>query len=282
MANAYIFTGRNGRKEYFYQSGVREAPNGVSAVVKCAFVSVFFLPVIFLLLFVGLFFPVKTDLSTYDHTVVVSDTTGFLDDAQPLKASLESFRDKTGVTPSVEIVRDSDWKTNYTDRGTFAYSEYLRLFDDEKHWLFIVSYPEEKRTDGFVDWEWEGMIGDEVGRTIKWTTEDELTEEMHRQLLRTEPEQIGSALAKVFDTIGEKAMKPQFTPFVLVAAAVVTVVYVFIMWLIIHFYRRKKKVFEAQPAPSASCPYCGCRVFPDVEKVCTRCGAPVTAQEQQA
>ena len=102
-------------------------------------------------------YPSKTD-----DTVYIYDDYDYITDAQEqeLIETLEDFRNKTGVIPSVEVTQDDYWMRNYTSMENFAYDEYVSRFDDEYHLLIVYSFGYEDTSTGFNEFHWHVMWGD--------------------------------------------------------------------------------------------------------------------------
>jgi len=275
----YYYPGTT-RYEYLYCSGERTAPD-TTQLRGAGFMSVILLLVAFFMVKSAITGPVKTDLNSYTASIVVEDTAGLIDDTAPLMQTFEDFQTLTGVSPSVEIVVHSDWQGNYTSLESFAYSEYLRHFDDEKHWLFVISYPENTDRD-FVDWAWEGMIGDDVSGTISSASEERMTGLMQKYLLRAEPDNVSNAVESAFREFGETVMDPPRSFDAFFPALIPLLFAAFVLFTAWTDYRRRKRLAEAYPLDSAApreqnCAYCGCMYVEGTVSVCPHCGAPIPA-----
>jgi len=268
------------RSEYLYSSGERTAPD-TAQLRGAGFMSVVLLLVAFFLVKSVITGPMKTDLNSYNASIVIEDTVGIIDNDAQLMVTLEDFQALTGVSPSVEIVEHSDWQTNYTTLEYFAYGEYLRQFNDEKHWLFVISYPENVDAD-FVDWAWEGMIGDDVSATISSASEERMTGLMQKYLLRADPDGVAEAISGAFREFSETVMDPPTGFSAYFPAAIPLLFAAFLMLTAWTDYRRKKRLADAYPlgydAPTErNCEYCGCMYVEGTVAGCPHCGAPIPA-----
>ncbi|MDO4492407.1 MAG: zinc ribbon domain-containing protein [Clostridia bacterium] len=273
-ARPYVFM-RNGKREVFWQSGERSEPSKFGVFAILMLIAAFFLPFVIVLWSFGVSVPKRIDPASYDSRIVIEDRADLIADTAPVESSFADFREKTGVTPSLVVVDEESWVGFYQDCETFAYHEYLRLFDDEKHWLIVVSYPAADEVTGLIDWKWQGMIGEDTPETIDLEARWKFGELLQRRLLRADPEEVGEAVAKAFDELGETVMDVKFTfPAAIVIACILFGVYVLLAVLILRSHARRKRFAEAQPAAPGVCPYCDCKVS-ESDVTCSHCGAPV-------
>ena len=104
----------------------------------------------------------------YDNAVIIEDDLGVITNTEELQATMEDFRDRTGITPCVVTIRNRDWQgqhvenidgvmtyITYDDLSVYALHEYEERFEDESHWLIIYSQDSMDSTN----WSWEGVKG---------------------------------------------------------------------------------------------------------------------------
>ena len=204
-ATRYRYTNRRGKSSYYYVTGEPE---------KTPFVFLF-ISILILLAFIFilrnamidqiLFYPEKLDTAGYSSGVTVSDRTGLMDTAL-LEDSMQEFLDATGVSPAVEFVYTDDVSG---DLESYAYSRYVTLFDDERHWLIEISLPRGFRDAVRPKWRWEGMIGDECYPAVSSGTEDRLTKTVQFQLLMANGQNIEKRLANAWSEMARRAPKTQ-------------------------------------------------------------------------
>jgi len=275
----YYYPGTN-RYEYLYFSGMRTEPDNAQ-LRGAAFFSLVLLFVAFLFVKSALAGPTKTDLSSYDSDIRIVDQMELLDNSTALNDALSDFRMLTGVSPAIEVVTHADWETDYATLESFAYSEYLRMFDDEKHWLFVFSVPENTDSD-FTDWAWEGMIGDDVGGTISGTAEENMTRLMQKYLLRYDMDGAAAAITGAFREFSETVMDPPTGVSAYLPAVIpllLAVVLVLSAWI---DYQRKVRLAAAYLIDDAAlqeqhCPSCGCMYVEGTVDACPCCNEPIPA-----
>lgn len=283
FSHRYVYYGRSGRCHQIYVKGTPEPADLVTTIIVDLICGGIFLGIAWFLLTLGITIHRPLDTSTYNANVVVDDHISIVDTAA-VETELIEFRDLTGVAPAVEIVSDAEWIANYRSLDTFAYSEYLRMFDDECHWLFVISLPEDYETAEFVDWKWEGMIGDDTERAIDYESEDEFTVIMHKHLLRSEPDTIGQAVIEAFDEFSQTAMVNHYSWGWISAGIAVAVLYFVIAALTIVDYFDKKGYETARyasvNAKEYNCEYCGNLYVEGTVTQCPHCGAPIPAHNK--
>ena len=71
----------------------------------------------------------------YDYKIVVEDKANVLGNTAELRNSLVAFYNRTGISPAVITVENSDWQGYYSDFENYAYDLYVNHFTDESHWL---------------------------------------------------------------------------------------------------------------------------------------------------
>lgn len=138
--------------------------------------------------------------------IVIEDNIGVFEDKKKLKESLKDFYAETGIIPAVITVSNEEWKTEYSSLERYAYAQYVSRFKDEYHWLIV--YSETINDDGFNDWYWEGMQGDDTDIILTEKRADEFTQSLQKRLLLREKYSVDDAIAVTFDEYRPKMMKP--------------------------------------------------------------------------
>lgn len=283
-ATRYVWYGNNGTCHSLYKQGKREKPRRGGLIFEIVIISLILLPIFAVLLLTGFFFPRPLNTADYDTNIVIEDEAGLLTDGS-LTPALEAFREKTGVTPGVKTLMEGKWKAHFSDLETYALSEYMRLYDDEKHWLLVISRPTAASGSTFSDWAWEGMIGDDCGPAINTDSEDAFTKIIHKHLLRAAPDTVGKELAEAYAEFTATCMEPRFDPAVLITAAFIGLVYALLLVLFIQDYKKQQQLYEAVPVPKGAkeynCEYCGTMYVGGTVSKCPSCGAPVPAHNEE-
>ena len=286
-AYRYVFYNMRTRApEYYYYQGEPKKPGRAKVILLSMLISLFFVPMLVLLLSSMFYTPKKIDVSSYAAGAEVYDDAGLTAaDGERLRQEMQAFLDTTGISPAVEVVETGEWQGRYSDLERFAYSEYQRLFDDEKHWLFVISYPEGWESMEFVDWEWEGMIGDDVSACVNTASEERMTDIVHKHLLRGTPQELGGCLADAFAECGGIVMRRQFDRDTIMPTLFMLAFYGLLLFLFIHEYRQKKRLSEAYKCPEGAkeyaCEYCGCAYVEGTISSCPHCGAPIPVHDAQ-
>lgn len=279
-SHRYVYYDRHNEPHSLYQSGSKNSADlgGVFGVMLL--MGIFLIPIAFFAFKIGIYVPRKLDLNSYRSEIIVEDDNNILNTEQ-FEDSLEKFRESTGVTPGIKVVLHSEWKENYKDLEAFAYNEYLRFYDDEKHWLVVISYPDDYKTASFVDWEWEGMIGDDCYPAFNSDSEEKFTDLVQRNLLRSDTENVASYLAKVYTEFAETGMEKQITPSAVVVGILSVLVFSGVSLCFIIDYiqakRLSKCVMVGRNAQEYTCEYCGTRYVAGSVSTCRSCGAAIPA-----
>ena len=115
----------------------------------------------------------------YDYKIVVEDKANVLGNTAELRNSLVAFYNRTGISPAVITVENSDWQGNYSDLENYAYDLYVNHFADESHWLIVYSTPDGySSSDGFEDWYWEGMQGNDTDDVLTKSVTNSFNDEL--------------------------------------------------------------------------------------------------------
>lgn len=211
------------------------------------------------------FKPKMTQMDYADTNIYVMDRAGVLTDEEigSLTESLAALQAKTGVTPALEIIRplDNMW---YYDLENMAYDEYVRMFPDEKHWLLLVEYPEGGTFSGYHSWKFEGMIGDDVGKTFNEYYEDLFTDTVQAHLMEYGDTDLFGALKGAYDEFTELSMRTVFNRSLVIGMGVLIEFVMLFVFLFVYLqYRQSQKwanaVLLADGFESAevTCPECG-------------------------
>lgn len=277
-ATRYVYYDSFGHVHNIYHQGRAERADLETSIGVIIVISLIFVPIIWLISEAAVFIPHQIHTASYNSEIVIDDHVGFVDTVS-MSDALLLFQDKTGVTPAVEIVTDSEWEPDYTDLETFAYSEYLRMFDDEKHWLFVISYPDDYQEKEFIDWSWHGMIGDDVGSAINYTSEDNFTNIMHKHMLRSSPDKLDEQLSAAFNEFSAIVMDNQISTGFVVTDIILFGIYLAILYYFIHDYMQHRQLEKAvrvkNNAKQYACEYCGCMYVSGTVSVCPHCGAAI-------
>jgi len=280
-ARRYIYYDRAGIYHSLYYQGTPSKPKLSTAIISIIILCAFLVPILGMTLASAFVTPQKVDIASYNANIVVDDQLELADD-EKLKEAFGAFQELTGVTPAMEIVSHDAWK-NYSNLETYAYSEYLRLFDDEKHWLFIVSYPTDINEVDFVDWSWQGMIGDEVYPAIPENQEERFTDIFQKYMLRSEPGTVGESMIAALDEFSVGLMEPSISVGFIIASVVAVLIFVLLVYAIIHDYQNHKQLAGAVPVSDEvqekRCEYCGGTYVVGTIHTCPRCGAPIPPKD---
>lgn len=119
-----------------------------------------------------------------------------------------AFYNRTGISPAVITVENSDWQGYYSDLENYAYDLYVNHFADESHWLIVYSTPDGySSSDGFEDWYWEGMQGNDTDDVLTKSVTNSFNDELQKNLTARTRYTVSSAISTSFDDLTPTVMK---------------------------------------------------------------------------
>ena len=281
-ASEYVYYDQHGDYHYIYADCIPDKPDLVITIILSFVIMIIGFSLVWLMLDIGLFVPQPISISSYESGVYLESSIDIGDESTTFYA-MQGMLETTGVSPAVEVVEDADWNANYTNLETFAFSEYYRLFDDESHWLVIISYPNEIADDDFVDWKWEGIIGDDCESVINSETEDYFTLTMQKYLLRSKQTSLGDSLALAYKEFTASALKTQYDITFLAISLIFVLLTIMLIVLVIRKYIKEMNCYKAIKVPKGAtmqkCIYCDRPYVVGTTLVCPGCGAPLNINE---
>lgn len=185
-ARRYRYYDRNGRERYLYCNGVPRKMSILELIIKV----VLYLPFVFgsfpiIMMVLSALEPPSPLEPVYEKTDVhIMDTIGVIDNEESLEVVLQEFEDKTGISPYVMTVYDSEWQEEYGELWEYAYRIYVNEFTDEQHFLLVYSEPENAAELDFVDWSWEEIQGDETDPILTETNMERFNKDLNDNFLR--------------------------------------------------------------------------------------------------
>ena len=238
----------------------------------------------------------KKLLTTYNTEIVIQDDANVIPDRLAVEDAFKRFFDETGITPAVKTLTQEEWEetcTKYENLGTYnllekyAFDWYVDHFEDEKHWL-IVYRPDNDLSDGFDDWRWEGMQGDDTDPILSSRETDLFNKTFQKCLLQRNQYSVGEALITAFDTLTPVAMKRYIPGFSIVIAIIAggffSLMFLPPIFLLLADSKRNKKYKTAVECPEGftdqeTCPFCQGVYVKGLHTTCPHCGAEVQKTE---
>ena len=275
-------------KPYFVYSNYDVSKKDNSSLVMGIIVFVFFIlpalvgPVIGMVVAFE-----KPKKLTYYHKcpeLVIEDNLGIFEDEDALEESMKAFFDTTGIVPAVITVSNDEWKENYTSLENYAYDVYVNRFRDEYHWLLV--YSESVKDNGFVDWYWEGMQGDNTDKLLTDKRADAFTESLHTRLLQRDKYSVDTAIAVTLDQYRPELMKVTLDSKLFYICLFIFVLFSLIAWYMFAVaYKPSKvpevyknaKLCELTAVYQEPCNYCGGIYIIGMHTTCPHCGAALPA-----
>ena len=257
----------------------------IVSIIICVFM---FLPMAIASLFViakAFTVPNRIEYSKYKNKTpefVIEDNLGIFENPEKLEGSMKDFYKTTGIVPAVITVTNETWNVNYTSLENYAYDVYVNRFPDENHWLIV--YSEEIREDGFNDWYWEGMQGDNTDPVLTQKHADDFTEALHKRLSQREKYSVDDAIAITFDEYGPRMMEMSFETAQFVICLIAFIVLSLIAaGLIVSSIKQSKvpeeykdaKLCDLTEVYQEACSFCGGIYIIGMHTECPHCGAAV-------
>lgn len=285
---------KNGQANYVYSdTDLSKPPSKLRYVLL-----IFYIPFVFAaIMMISQSFHVPGKLSVdYDPTIVIEDNIGAVSDESGLREAMKDFYNETGIAPALITDSNSAWKGKYSSLENYAYDLYVNRFYDEKHWLIVFTTAE--GADGFDDWYWEGMQGDDTDNIITSSIANDFTDDVQTRLLRNEGDP-GKAITEAFEALTPTVMNARFDGEILVMALFI-LAFVCVHAFFMVFFRPGANKYKGarevpldfapaqQPANNtvtykqASCSYCGGTYTVGSCNACPHCGAPIKPEEYTA
>lgn len=221
----------------------------------------------------------------YDYKIVVEDKANVLGNTAELRNSLVAFYNRTGISPAVITVENSDWQGNYSDLENYAYDLYVNHFADESHWLIVYSTPDGySSSDGFEDWYWEGMQGNDTDDVLTESVTNSFNDELQKNLTARTRYTVSSAISTSFDDLTPTVMKSKVNWAMLFTSIAILAFVCLHACLMIGINPKARKYAKAKPCSDAAqekaCEYCGYTYVVDTCTECPHCGAPIPPEDQ--
>lgn len=277
------YINRRGRHVYYYSRDPRAARPSISQMIT----SFLFVGIFWIFLFVmgvseTFSFPGKVK-NTVPDGVYVRDEADFLNDREEeqLNEVLDRYYRETGINPCIYLIDKADWNGKYTSLENFGLSEYYRLFQDETHYLVV--YSDEVREDGWHDWAFETIVGDDTTKALGTEREDFMSDKLYKEFNRNE-DNLCEAFVVSFEALIADSGKVKFNPGVMVVILLFSVFLVFILIAVVSDYLNRRDEYKYSQLYSDSiknpaeyimaCPECGTKNT-ELSDICPGCGAPL-------
>ncbi|WP_443718238.1 hypothetical protein [Ruminococcus bicirculans (ex Wegman et al. 2014)] len=241
--------------------------------------------------------PQKMDTSPSYHCEI-KDTAGVIDDMDKVQDAIVDFYDVTGIPVEIMTVNNEDWQGgyseledfaywqgNYSDLENYAYDLYVNHFADESHWLIVYSTPDGySSSDGFEDWYWEGMQGNDTDDVLTKSVTNSFNDELQNNLTARTRYTVSSAISTSFDDLTPTVMKSKVNWTILFTSIAILAFVCLHACLMIGINPKARKYAKAKPCSDAAqekaCEYCGYTYVVDTCTECPHCGAPIPPEDQ--
>ncbi len=212
----------------------------------------------------------------YNTDIVISDKAYVLDADASLKATLTAFRDKTGITPAVITVNNESWQGHYNSLEQYAYDLYVNAFADESH--FLIVYSTSRPNNGYIDWYWEGMQGDDTDSVLTSSVLSTFNSELQKNLTARSRFTVSKAIETAFQAILPTVMKTTVQWSAVITALFMIAFIICHAYFMLGFNPKAKQYRTAVPCPEvlteqAVCEYCDGVYVVGTCTTCPHCGA---------
>ena len=286
-ATRYVYY-HDGHARYYYRERPYEESDmkpSIGAKIILVFFMIFMFTPFFATLIPATFHTPKKLTMDYDTRIIVQDDTNTLtpNEIKFIETAFKNFQDKTGITPALHIIDNNQWVDIYDTLELYAYSDYVNLFADEKHWLIVYAYSPSVGRESFY---WEGMQGDDTDGIITQAIANEFTENLHKKfLIRTNT--IATAITKQFTETGSTIMDFHVDTGGLFSLCIVLFMFLAFVWgFFIAGRKQEKKNIDmaknsvelnvGQEYVEDTCKYCGGVYVHGIHLTCPHCGASIT------
>ena len=162
---------------------------------------------------------------------------------------------------------------------------YVNHFADESHWLIVYSTPDGySSSDGFEDWYWEGMQGNDTDDVLTKSVTNSFNDELQKNLTARTRYTVSSAISTSFDDLTPTVMKSKVNWAMLFTSIAILAFVCLHACLMIGINPKARKYAKAKPCSDAAqekaCEYCGYTYVVDTCTECPHCGAPIPPEDQ--
>ena len=304
--NRYVYY-KNKRPHYYYSDRVYRNTNNANIPFMIFFMV--FWATVSIPFYLNIVHIPKKVVTDYNTSIVIEDTIDVLTSAEEddLYRKFTEFQEKSGVTPALVTVSNSEWQGYYNDLERYAYDRYVNLFPDEKHWLIVYSTDDGssiynagneigkgvKRTGNtsFEGWYFEGMQGDLTDNILTSDLTNEFDDRVTRNLTARSRYTVGEAFSEGFTYINANCMKTTFhleiLLFMLIHSGMGIGIPLFLIMQTLKTKYDPDTILKEQATlcPSATdtlmedtCEYCGGVYIHGLHTSCPHCGAPIKAK----
>ena len=204
-----------------------------------------------------------------------------------LKKSMKEFYETTGVVPAVITVENSAWQDDYVKMEQYAYDQYVNRFHSAEVYLLIV-YSSENKDNGFDDWHYELMLGDDTVHIFTSKRTRDFNEALNKRLLDRGEYSVDEAISETLNEFRPKVMKTTVN-----TSSIILWVFVFFIFsivglpfLIVGLKPEKipPEYKNAQPCNltmvyQEACNFCGGVYIIGMHTSCPYCGAAITPHQ---
>ena len=210
------------------------------------------------------------------------------EEEERLEKALRDFTASTGVVTQIVTVEWNEWQKSSYYFDEYALSRYYAQFPDENCWLLAYS----ELGGGQIDWEWEGIMGDNAAKVIEVFIDRFNTGVQASLISSHEPDPETAFLSSLYGAIDDFENQSVMFHLDMIFPVIFMAAFIGIHAFIMIFAGTNKKysyselelVVEENDASAGNessplswkkiyCEYCGGSVRTDENGRCPNCGA---------
>ena len=257
---------------YYYYS-TKKAVTKKSDLIYIVFFCGLFLAIGIFLIVTAFVTPKKLS-NTNQFNNYVNDDAGFIVDDDKVLASLNEFKERTGVPTTVVTFHNDDWNGDFRN---YLYNYYTKKYSDEYH--LVIGY---SALPNGSDWYFDTMFGDDTGDVFGSSNEGKFTKSIYN-MLQAGGTTFESALLTELENTKDYLMVPYISYPTLGVGISFTVVSGGVLAYDIATFDKKLKrnvSYEVKEnAKEYKCEYCGNTYVVSTLRSCPHCGAAISFYE---
>lgn len=234
----HSYIDRRGKAHVYYSSQKHVTKPDKASLVITGLVLGFFAFFAFFVSVIGYIDRPGMLKDTIPDSVRIYDEQDFFTEAEEsaLANTLEQYYQQTGVNACVYTVKNSDWNEHYTSLENYSMEKYYELFLDEKHYLVVFS--NETLEDGWQDWSFETIVGDDTTSAIGTAKESYMTERIQNNLW-TNDNNPGESINRSFEELMEYSSVTHVDWEGIIVAVMIAVTMMIVFSFFVNSYKKE-------------------------------------------
>lgn len=280
-----------GKTVFFYSDRDFSSKKKSIITILLFFLPLYIVPFIFHFSTFATILHIPQQLPITDSHIYIHDTLDVIDEDK-IMPTLEAYKEKTGITPAIVTIPNSEWAQDYSKFEYYAFDYYVYNLVNEDYALIVYSTDPE-RTD-FNDWHYEIMLGDDTYGILDDTEMERLNKALYRNF--NSRLSVTTAIQNAFKESEEHCMSLRFGEGASSLPLIISW-FGFVTLLFVGAFRGLKpevKGYNGEPITLVTdemmekmlnkpilhtCRYCGNSFDINIDLRCPTCGAKVSSEE---